>query len=127
VEPKGIKILIVEDNGMNMQLVRDILTLNGYETIGAGTGAEAIKLVAEEKPDLVLMDLHMPGMDGMTATRILKAEERYRDIPVLALTAAASRAEIEDVLARGFDGCVIKPIDKDVLLQEVRSFTSGGQ
>ncbi len=127
MEPKGIKILIVEDNGMNMQLVRDILTLNGYETIGAGTGAEAIKLVAEEKPDLVLMDLHMPGMDGMTATRILKAEERYRDIPVLALTAAASRAEIEDVLARGFDGCVIKPIDKDVLLQEVRSFTSGGQ
>lgn len=125
MEPMGIKVLIVEDNRMNMQLVKDILSLNGYETIGAGAGAEAIRLVAVEKPDIVLMDLHLPGMDGMTATRILKADERYKSIPILALTAAASRTDREEVLARGFDGCVVKPIQKELLLNEIRSFTSG--
>jgi len=119
-----VKVLIAEDNGMNMELVKDILTLNGYETVGARTGAEAIRLVATEKPDIILMDLHMPGMDGMTAMRILKSDEAYREIPVLALTAAAGRTETEDVLARGFDGCVIKPINKEVLLNEIRSFTA---
>lgn len=119
-----VKVLIAEDNGMNMELVKDILILNGYETVGASTGAEAIRLVATEKPDIVLMDLHMPGMDGMTAMRILKSDEAYREIPVLALTAAAGRAETEDVLARGFDGCVVKPINKELLLNEIRSFTA---
>jgi len=124
VETRPVKVLIAEDNGMNMELVKDILILNGYETIGASTGAEAIRLVATEKPDIVLMDLHMPGMDGMTAMRILKSDEAYREIPVLALTAAAGRAETEDVLARGFDGCVVKPINKELLLNEIRSFTA---
>jgi len=124
VEIGPVKVLIAEDNGMNMELVKDILILNGYETIGASTGAEAIRLVATEKPDIVLMDLHMPGMDGMTAMRILKSDEAYREIPVLALTAAAGRAETEDVLARGFDGCVVKPINKELLLNEIRSFTA---
>jgi two-component system cell cycle response regulator DivK len=123
LEIGAVKVLIAEDNCMNMELVKDILTLNGYETIEASTGAEAIKLVAAEKPDIVLMDLHMPTMDGMTAMRILKSDEAYREIPVLALTAAAGRAETEDVLARGFDGCVIKPIDKEVLLNKIRFFT----
>ncbi len=123
MEIGAVKVLIAEDNCMNMELVKDILTLNGYETIEASTGAEAIKLVAAEKPDIVLMDLHMPTMDGMTAMRILKSDEAYREIPVLALTAAAGRAETEDVLARGFDGCVIKPIDKEVLLNKIRFFT----
>jgi len=124
VENEPVKVLIAEDNGMNMELVKDILTLNGYVTVGARTGAEAIRLVAMEKPDIVLMDLHMPGMDGMTAMRILKSDEAYREIPVLALTAAAGRAETEDVLARGFDGCVVKPINKELLLNEIRSFTA---
>lgn len=123
MEPKGIKVLIVEDNRMNMQLVTDILTLNGYETIEASSGAEAIQLVATERPDIVLMDLHLPGMDGMTATRILKADERFSAIPILAFTAAASSTDRADVLAKGFDGCVIKPINKELLLNEVRSFT----
>jgi len=125
VESKGIKVLIVEDNGMNMMLVKDILTLNGYDTIEAGTGAEAIKLVAMEDPDIVLMDLHLPGMDGMTAMRILKADERYKDIPILALTAAVGSTDREDVLARGFDGCVTKPINKELLLSDVRDCTVG--
>jgi len=124
VENVPVKVLIAEDNGMNMELVKDILTLNGYVTVGARTGAEAIRLVAMEKPDIVLMDLHMPGMDGMTAMRILKSDVAYGEIPVLALTAAAGRAETEDMLARGFDGCVVKPINKEVLLNEIRFFTA---
>lgn len=123
MKPSETKVLIVEDNRMNMMLVKDILSLNGYETIEAGTGAEAIRLVAVEKPDVVLMDLHLPGLDGMAATRMLKADERFRDIPVLALTAAASRMETEEILSRGFDGCVTKPIDVDRLLEEIRRCT----
>ena len=123
MKPREIKVLIVEDNRMNMMLVKDILSLNGYETMEAGTGAEAIRLVALEKPDVVLMDLHLPGLDGMAATRMLKADERFRDIPVLALTAAASRMDAEEILSRGFDGCVTKPIDVDRLLEEIRRCT----
>jgi len=123
VDSGGIKVLVVEDNSMNMQLVTDILTLNGYETIGASSGAEALKLVAMENPDIVLMDLHLPGMDGMTATRMLKADVRYRDIPVLALTAAAGSVETDTVLSKGFDGCVTKPIKKELLLEVISSFT----
>ncbi len=127
MEASEIKVLIVEDNQMNMMLVKDILSLNGYKTIEAGTGAEAIRLVAVEKPDVVLMDLHLPGLDGMAATRMLKADERFRDIPVLALTAAASRMETEEILSRGFDGCVTKPIDVDRLLEEIRRCTGKGE
>ena len=123
MEPKGIKVLIVEDNALNMTLLRDILTLNAYEIIEAVTGAEAIRLVAEESPDIVLMDLHLPVMDGITATRILKAEERFRHIPVLAITAAASSTDCAEILSRGFDGCVMKPIEVERLLGEVSRCT----
>jgi len=126
MESRGIKVLIVEDNRMNMMLVRDILTLHGYETIEASSGAEAIRLVAVESPDIVLMDLHLPGLDGMSTTRMLKADERFRGIPVLALTAAASRLDSEEMLSRGFDGCVTKPIDVDLLLAEIDRFTGQG-
>ncbi len=125
MEKNGIKVLIVEDNAMNMMLLRDILSIQGYEIIEALTGAEGIRLVAEQSPDIVLMDLHLPGMDGITATRILKADERFRGIPVLAITASASSTDIEEILCRGFDGCVTKPIDMEILLGEVRRFTAG--
>jgi len=123
VESVKKKVLIVEDNRMNMMLVRDILTLKGYDTIEASTGAEAIKLVATERPDVVLMDLHLPGMDGMVATRMLKGDERFMDIPVLALTAAASRLDTDEILGMGFDGCVPKPIDVERLVEEIRRCT----
>ncbi|MFQ5480806.1 MAG: response regulator [Thermodesulfobacteriota bacterium] len=124
MENEGKKVLIVEDNAMNMMLVRDILTINGYEIIEAVTGAEAIRLVAGEHPDIILMDLHLPGMDGITATRLLKAEERFKEIPILAITASASSTDVAEILGRGFDGCVTKPIDVELLLGEVRRFTS---
>ncbi len=118
-----IKVLIVEDNQMNMMLVRDILTLSGFETIEARSGPEAIRLVAEEGPDIVLMDLHLPGLDGIATTRLLKADERFSHIPVLALTAAASRLDTNEIRARGFDGYVTKPIKVDFLLNEIGRLT----
>lgn len=110
-----------------MMLLRDILSLNDYEIIEAVTGAEAIRHVAEDSPDIVLMDLHLPVMDGITATRILKADESFRDIPVLAITAAASSMDVEEILSMGFDGCVTKPIEMERLLAEVRRCAGEGK
>ncbi len=118
---KGIKarVLLVEDNYMNKVLVTEILTMNGYEVIEAGSGIEAIKLIASERPDVVLMDLHLPEMDGVTATRIIKADKSVKGIPVLALTASASEGDAEDILSKGFDGYVGKPIEVKKLLEAI--------
>jgi len=116
------RILLVEDNYMNRVLVREILNLKGFEVIEATNGAEAIRILAEQTPDLILMDLHLPEMDGITATRIIKAQERYRNIPVLALTAAGSREDEDEMMARGFDGFVTKPIDSKGLLATIERF-----
>ena len=115
----GKKVLIVEDNHMNMVLVKEILTLNGYEIMEAESGTEAIKALAAERPDIILMDLHLPGMDGITATRIIKSEERNKSIPVLALTASAMRGEEAQLIRQGFDGYVAKPIEIKKLLEAI--------
>ncbi len=114
-----IKVLLVEDNYMNKVLVREILTLNGYEIIEANSGTEGLKMLALERPDIVLMDLHLPEMDGITATRIIKSDERNKRIPVLALTASAMRGEEHKILDKGFDGYVAKPIDVKKLLETI--------
>lgn len=113
------KVLLVEDNHMNKVLVREILTLSGYEIIEAMSGTEAIKALTRERPDIILMDLHLPEMDGITATRIIKSEERNRSIPVLALTASAMRGEEDQILNKGFDGYVAKPIERKKLLEAI--------
>jgi len=113
------KVLLVEDNFMNKVLVREILTLSGYDLIEAASGTEGLKKLALESPDIVLMDLHLPEMDGITATRIIKADERNRHIPVLALTASAMKGEEQSLLDKGFDGYVAKPIDKKKLLEAI--------
>jgi len=113
MQGSGQKVLLVEDNHMNMVLVKEILTMNGYEIIEAGSGTEAITSLAAERPDIILMDLHLPGMDGITATRIIKA------IPVLALTASAMRGEEDKILRQGFDGYVAKPIEIKKLLEAI--------
>lgn len=104
---------------MNMVLVKEILTMNGYEIIEAGSGTEAITSLAAERPDIILMDLHLPGMDGITATRIIKSDERNKAIPVLALTASAMRGEEDKILRQGFDGYVAKPIEIKKLLEAI--------
>jgi len=121
MQGNGKKVLLVEDNHMNMVLVKEILTMNGFEIIEAVSGTDAIKSLAAERPDIILMDLHLPGMDGITATRIIKSDERNKAIPVLALTASAMRGEEDKILRQGFDGYVAKPIEIKKLLEAVNT------
>lgn len=119
------KVLLVEDNHMNKVLVKEILALNGYDIIEAKSGIEAVRLMAAERPDLVLMDIHLPEMDGITATRIIKADERNRTVPVLALTASAMKGDEENILSKGFDGYVAKPIDVKMLVSMIKRALEG--
>ncbi|MBI2400585.1 MAG: response regulator [Deltaproteobacteria bacterium] len=119
MQGSGQKVLLVEDNHMNMVLVKEILTMNGYEIIEAGSGTEALTSLAAVRPDIILMDLHLPGMDGITATRIIKSDERNKAIPILALTASAMRGEEDKILRQGFDGYVAKPIEIKRLLEAI--------
>jgi two-component system cell cycle response regulator DivK len=107
----GERVLVVEDNEMNMKLFREVLLATGYRTLEATTGGEAIELAAEHAPDLVLMDIQLPDLDGVEALNRLRADERTAGIPVLAVTAQAMYGDHERFLAAGFDGYVSKPVD----------------
>lgn len=104
------KILIVEDNENNRSLFRDILTFHGYEVSVAIDGQEGVALARELKPDLILMDIQMPGMDGMTAGGILKGDPATSGLKIIALTSFAMRGDQEKFLTAGFDGFLSKPI-----------------
>lgn len=110
------KVLIVEDNLMSKTLVKEILLMNGYDVVEAERGAEAIKLASTENPDLILMDINMPGMDGITAARLIKGNQQSKDIPVVALTASAMKGDDAEIMNQGFVGYVAKPIDAKILL-----------
>ncbi|MFQ5330240.1 MAG: response regulator [Thermodesulfobacteriota bacterium] len=110
------KVLVVEDNYMNMVLVRDLLSASGYTVSEAENGQKALDLVATDRPDIIVMDLHLPEMDGTTAMKRLKAEETTRNIPIVALTASAMRGDEDKILDNGFDGYVPKPVNRRVLL-----------
>lgn len=116
------KILVVEDNPMNQILAREILTANGYDVMEANTGSDAIKKVMAERPDIILMDLNLPEMDGITATKILKSDDNYRDITIIALTASAMKGEVERILAEGFDGYISKPIEVKKFIKDIFSY-----
>lgn len=118
---KPVMVLLVEDNQMNKILVREILTLNGYGIIEADSGTAALKILSTRKPDIILMDLHLPEMDGVTATRIIKSDSSNRSIPVLALTASAMKGEEDKILSHGFDGYVAKPIEVKKLLAAIEA------
>lgn len=106
----GEQILIVEDNPKNMKLVRDLLQHHGYATVGAPSAEEALAAVANRAPDMILMDIALPGMDGFEALRRLKADRHTNRIPVCALTAFAMDEDRERCLSAGFDGYLVKPI-----------------
>lgn len=105
------KILIVEDNDNNRSLFRDILAYHGYEVTVASDGQEGVTLASSLMPGLILMDIQMPGMDGLTAGRILKADPATSKLKIIALTSFAMRGDEEKFLAAGFDGYLSKPID----------------
>lgn len=104
------KILIVEDNENNLCLFRDILTFHGYEVSVAADGREGVTLARKLMPDLILMDIQMPGMDGMTASAILKGDPATSGLKIIALTSFAMQGDLEKFLAAGFDGYLSKPI-----------------
>ena len=113
------RILIVEDNERNMKLFRDVLGATGYETLEATSGEAAVAVAAERAPDLVLMDIQLPGIDGGEALRRLRADERTAAVPVLALTAQAMHGDRERFLRAGFDGYLSKPVDVAELVRTV--------
>jgi len=107
----GARVLIVEDNDKNRKLVRDVLTFKGYEVIESETGEEGVRLAQERRPGLVLMDIRLPGIDGVEALRRLRAEETTRGIPVMAMTASVMSEDRQKIMAAGFDGYQSKPIN----------------
>jgi two-component system cell cycle response regulator DivK len=121
----GERILVVEDNELNMKLFRDILFATGYRALEATTGGEAIELAIEHDPDLVLMDIELPDVDGVDVLRRLRTDRRTAAIPVLAVTAQAMRGDRERFLAAGFDGYVSKPVNVGELIGTVRQHCAG--
>jgi len=116
----GERILVVEDNELNMKLFRDVLVATGYRTLEATTAGEAVAQATVHVPDLVLMDIQLPGEDGVHALHRLRGDERTNRIPVLAVTAQAMQGDREQFLAAGFDGYIAKPVNLRELLGTVR-------
>jgi CheY-like chemotaxis protein len=117
----GHTILIVEDNPLNLELVTDLLTAEGYATRQALNGEEGVRLARQDPPSLILMDLRMPGMDGYAALRALREDPRTAHIPTVALTAQAMNGDREAVMAAGFNGYISKPIDTRTFSRTVAS------
>ena len=115
-------ILIVEDNELNMRLFNDVLQASGYQTLQTGDDSEAVTLTEEHRPDLILMDMRLPGISGLEATQIIKARDDLRHIPIVAVTASALRGDEEKILAGGCDGFIAKPISIPTFLATVAQF-----
>lgn len=115
------RILVVEDNPANMKLVVFILQKGGHEALQAMDAEAGLRAAREQQPDLILMDVQLPGMDGLEATRLLKSAPDTSSIPVIALTAMAMRGDEEHVRAAGCDGYIAKPIDYKALLVQVEA------
>jgi two-component system cell cycle response regulator DivK len=119
------RILVVEDNKKSMKLFRDVLQATGYQTLEATTGVQAVELAVEHEPDLVLMDIQLPDIDGVEALARLRALARTASIPVLAVTAQAMYGDRERFQAAGFDDYVSKPVNIVELIVTVRKYCDG--
>jgi len=116
------KVLVVEDDQDNREMVIKVLKHNGYGVIEAGDGEEAIEKAKAENPDLILLDLYIPKMDGYEVTRRLKGDRGLKHIPIIALTAHAMKGSREEALAAGCDGYIAKPINVRELPQQIEHF-----
>ena len=117
----GELILIVEDNENNRILVRDVLQSRGYQTAETDTGEEGLRLARASRPALILMDIQLPGMNGMEALKLLRADADTRDIPVMAVTASAMTHDRQKIMATGFDAYQSKPINVREFVEAVRT------
>jgi CheY-like chemotaxis protein len=113
------RVLVVEDNENNMRLIVKLLESEGYETIKAETGEEGVRLAAEEKPDLILMDIKLPGIDGIETTKRIRASETDGRVLIIALTSYAMAGDREKLMQGGFTGYIEKPLDPYTIIQEI--------
>ena len=120
-------ILIVEDNEKNMKLARDVLQAKGYATLEAVTGEDGVRAAIEKKPDLVLMDIQLPGINGIEALRRLRAEPACARIPIVAFTASVTPTDRSQISAAGFDGFISKPINLKDFLDTVKRLLEAGR
>ena len=120
-------VLIVEDNEKNMKLVRDILRHQGHHTLEAMTGEEGVRLAREHRPDLVLMDIQLPDIDGITALRLIREDPALNAVPVLAVSASVMPDEQNKIVASGFDAYITKPIVLKAFLASVQTFLARGR
>ncbi|MDI6763737.1 MAG: response regulator [Thermodesulfobacteriota bacterium] len=116
------RILVIEDNEQNLYLVNFILKKNGYEVIEARNGEEGIRLAIKDKPDLILMDIQLPDMGGMEATRRIRASKGDGRVPIVAITSYAMNGDRGRALAAGCTGYIEKPIDPETFMGEVEKF-----
>jgi len=118
-------VLIVEDNEKNLKLVRDVLQVKGYETVDAGSAEDGLVLAREKRPDLVLMDIQLPGMNGIEALKALRADPATAAIPVVAITASVMQQDRQQIVGAGFDGFIEKPVNLKNLLDTVQQAVKG--
>lgn len=123
----GETILVVEDNPLNLELVSDILEAHGYQVRQAVSGKEAVQDVEAHIPDLILMDIQLPGLDGLTVTGIIKDNAETAAVPIIALTAHAMRGDEEKAREAGCDGYISKPIDTRSLPETIRKFLDAAE
>ncbi len=116
------RILVVEDNETNRYLINFMLNTKGYTVINAETGEEGIELAAKEKPDLILMDIQLPGIDGLEATKRIRESEASKNIPIIALTSYAMVGDREKSMKAGCTGYIEKPINPDTFMAEIEEF-----
>ena len=117
-----VRVLVAEDNPLNMELVQEILTSIGFTVFGAVNGKEAVAMTEDGSYDLILMDIELPVMDGISAVKIIKSRPQYKNVPVLALTAFAMKGDRERFLAEGFDDYIPKPIDMPDFMKKMEKF-----
>ncbi|MCP4402450.1 MAG: response regulator [bacterium] len=115
-------VLVIEDNELNMKLTRIILTMGNYRVLEAKDAETGIQLIREQQPDLILMDIQLPGMDGLSATRLIKSEPKLRHIPIIALTSYAMRKDEKTSKEAGCEGHVTKPVSASQLLETVARY-----
>ena len=121
------KILVVDDTPQNVKLLADLLSIKGYQTLEAITGEDGVKLAKEKKPDLVLMDIQLPGINGIEAFRQIRADANTSRIPVVALTASVTPTDRSAITAAGFDAFISKPINLKDFLETVKRLAEGGR
>jgi len=116
------KILVIEDNALNMKLVVTLLKLSKYEIIEAKDAEDGLKLAQKHRPNLILMDIQLPGMNGLHATRVIKGDAELKDVPVVALTSYVMEGDKERIIEAGCDGDIPKPIDTRRFLETISAY-----